>query len=391
MAYGLADLAMVQERPEDLDEAIVSAEGVQARYCALWEELTATPELMANDRQAIRARVRRLNDLGFWVDEIELEPTSLGGSVRMKVAVTNRTFHARRLERLTGLVALEGQARLLLNDLREYSAWLEYYERRTITEQLAAQRWLSDVLEPTLAELKPLIGPERDPLQAYCDVLEEKWILSETAGRDVGLRSAIEAYLQLGAPAPEAPDGWPVPARATIRLIRVRPPAARAGAVRPRAAAAWVASPGTLEQRRDLVGAHRWREEVALRTLAAERLEPRQLVGGLDALGRDLQVERGRERQRRRDDGRVLRRAAEPRHERAIDLQALDREALEVLERREAGPEVVDHDLDAHVAQLAQRAVAGGRLVQHQRLGDLDDQRRRLEPRPSRARPGSRR
>ncbi len=207
VAYGLADLAMVQERPEDLDEAIVSAEGVQARYCALWEELTATPELMANDRQAIRARVRRLNDLGFFVDEIELEPTSLGGSVRMKVAVTNRNFHARRLERLTGLIALEGQARLLLNDLREYSAWLEYFERRSITEQVAAQRWLADVLEPTLAELKPLIGPDRDPLQAYCDVLEEKWILSETAGRDVGLRSAIEAYLQLGAPAPEEPDG----------------------------------------------------------------------------------------------------------------------------------------------------------------------------------------
>ena len=43
-------------------------------------------------------------------------------------------------------------------------------------------------------------------MQAYCDVLEEKWILSETAGTDVGLQSAVDAYIGLGAPAPEA-DG----------------------------------------------------------------------------------------------------------------------------------------------------------------------------------------
>ena len=44
-------------------------------------------------------------------------------------------------------------------------------------------------------------------MQAYCDVLEQKWILSELVGTDVGLQAAIDAYLQLGAPAPEAgPD-----------------------------------------------------------------------------------------------------------------------------------------------------------------------------------------
>ena len=48
----------------------------------------------------------------------------------------------------------------------------------------------------------PAIG-EADPIQAYCDVLEQKWILSELAGRDVGLEAAMEAYLKLGAPAPE--------------------------------------------------------------------------------------------------------------------------------------------------------------------------------------------
>ena len=52
--------------------------------------------------------------------------------------------------------------------------------------------------------LGPAIGSLRDPLQAYCDVLEQKWMMSEAAGTDVGLRAAIEAYLQMGAPAPEA-------------------------------------------------------------------------------------------------------------------------------------------------------------------------------------------
>ena len=81
--------------------------------------------LSPGDRQAVRDRIRRLNDLGFAVDEIALEPASPGGEVvRLKVAVADRRFHARELERLTGIVALEGQARLLLNDLREYQTWL---------------------------------------------------------------------------------------------------------------------------------------------------------------------------------------------------------------------------------------------------------------------------
>jgi hypothetical protein len=63
---------------------------------------------------------------------------------------------------------------------------------------------MMNVLEPSLRELAPAIGPGRDPLQAYCDVLEQKWILSELAGTDVGLSAAMDAYLGLGAPAPES-------------------------------------------------------------------------------------------------------------------------------------------------------------------------------------------
>jgi hypothetical protein len=214
VAFGLADLGAMQGREDAADDAVDAAETVRQRYDEMWDELHLEPELSPDDRHAVRARVRRLNELGFAVDEISLEPTADGSDrVRLKVAVANRRFHARELERLTGLVALEGQARLLLNDLHEYRAWLEAAERRSIDDRTAAARWLEEVLRPSLEALLPAIGRDRDAIQAYCDVLEEKWILSELAGTDVGLQAAIDAYLGLGAPAPEtdaAGSGLPI-------------------------------------------------------------------------------------------------------------------------------------------------------------------------------------
>ena len=84
------------------------------------------------DRFALTARIRRLNDLGFAIDEIEIEPSGSGGRLRFRIAVTTRRFHARELERRTGLVVLEGQARILMNDLREYRSWLQWFEHRRI-------------------------------------------------------------------------------------------------------------------------------------------------------------------------------------------------------------------------------------------------------------------
>ena len=202
VAFGLHDLAALQER-HDPDDAIEAAESVRQRYTALWDELHDEPKVAPGDRHAIRARVRRLNELGFAVEEIAVEPTDGGAEMRVRVAVSTRRLHARELQRRTGLVTLEGQARLLLNDLREHQAWLELDEGRALCDREGAGRWLTNVLQPSLARLVPAIGSMRDPIQAYCDVLETKWILSEQAGRDVGLDVAISSYLEQGAPAPE--------------------------------------------------------------------------------------------------------------------------------------------------------------------------------------------
>ena len=199
VGFGLADLGALQGREDAFEDAIEAAESVRTRYEAVWDELHLEPVLSPGDRQAVRARIRRLNDLGFAVDEIALEPASPGGEVvRLKVAVADRRFHARELERLTGIVALEGQARLLLNDLREYQTWLNGNGAHLTVEE-AARRWLREVLRPTIASLTPVIGPSRDPLQAYSDVLELKWFLSEQAGKDVGLEAALARYIEMGA------------------------------------------------------------------------------------------------------------------------------------------------------------------------------------------------
>jgi hypothetical protein len=202
VGYGLADVAALQNRPEDIDQAIDAAEAVRERYLAVWAELHDVPALPAGDRQAIRSRLRRLNELGYAVDEIEVVPAGSGDAVQLRVTTTNRAFHAHELERLTGIRALEGQARLLLNDMREHMAWLRHRTGRATPEAIGARRWRRHVLEPSLRLLKPAIG-DRDPIQAYSDVLEHKWLLSERAGRDVGLKDAIQAYLAEGAPAPE--------------------------------------------------------------------------------------------------------------------------------------------------------------------------------------------
>ena len=97
----------------------------------------------------------------------------------------------------------------------------------------------------------------------------------------------------------------------------------------------------------------RRQEEVSLRLVALEVDQRHELLLGLDALGRDPQPERVSETDHGGHDRGVAGIRAEAAHERAVDLHRVDREALEVAERRVAGAEVVDRE-------LARRARAPG-------------------------------
>lgn len=195
VAGGLLDLAVRLEQPEEvLGELIEEAHLVRQQYGRLWDALHRQSTFRFDERQQVQAQIRDLNRLGFAVDEIRLTSVGPGAEdVRLKVVVAGRRFHADELHRITGLDVGEGQATLLLNDLRGYALHLERLAGGPVAEPVAATRWLREVFEPGVARAQEALGVGKDPVQAYCDLLEVRWIMSEDAGHDVGDDPALSA------------------------------------------------------------------------------------------------------------------------------------------------------------------------------------------------------
>ena len=91
-------------------------------------------------------------------------------------------------------------------------------------------------------------------------------------------------------------------------------------------------------------GFQRRREQVALAAVAAELAQAGELGLVLDALGDRAQAEAAAELDERLDQRVALVRARRRGDERAVDLQRVDRQLLQVGERGVAGAEVVDRD-----------------------------------------------
>ena len=190
---------------------MAAALSLRDRYERLWAEIDRAEPIGPGERYRVDARLRRLNALGFVVEEVIVEPGGPDGSqARLRVAVGSRRFHAARLQDLTGLVAGEGQATVLLNDLASwagFSAGAESFEPASLgarPDRAPAAR------RPTLADggvradrrpaARASSVADVDPVQAYCDYIEVKWLLSEQAGHDVGDDSAIRSIAEQAVP-----------------------------------------------------------------------------------------------------------------------------------------------------------------------------------------------
>jgi len=199
VAGELADVALATGLPQGVMQDDAPAR-IRRRYDALWAEIARELVVGPGEAWRIEERVRSLNSLGFSVGEIELVPAGDGSRLKMRTLVTDRDYHRHRLHDLTGLVAEERQAQLLLNDVRELQAQLVRDSGRSVSLSEAAFRWQNTRWEPTREALKALIEAGGDPIQLYVEVLEHKWFLSERARRDVGLETAIDDYRRRFAP-----------------------------------------------------------------------------------------------------------------------------------------------------------------------------------------------
>jgi hypothetical protein len=194
VAGELLDVAIGGGREDEVDVAAL-AEDLIRRYKGLWSELTRTEVLPASDRRAVERRVRNLNELGFDVPELVLEPTGEGNRVIVHTAVVEPGHHRRRLLSLTGLDVQENQARRLLNDVLGHKAWLEDKEGVPIAESLAALRWLTEVFEPSIAAVPAELTGKLEPAELFHQILEHRWYLSEQRGEGVGTEEAVQDYV----------------------------------------------------------------------------------------------------------------------------------------------------------------------------------------------------
>ncbi len=196
IAGGLYELEAMGRLDVSLDPAVLT-ELLYERYTSLWNEVTGTDELGSEEMWRIRARLERLNDLGFDTAEIELNRRNDGSNtVTFRPRVVEEGHSRRLLNQLTGINAGENQARRLLDALATYGAWLRGSADREIPDAVVAFRWLTERYEPTLAAIPNDLRGRRTEPELYLDVLDHHNNWSRGTGADYGLKRAVSRYVR---------------------------------------------------------------------------------------------------------------------------------------------------------------------------------------------------
>jgi hypothetical protein len=190
IAGELMDL-LASGKAVDIDPTAVSQRIVD-KYHELWRELTAMESFDTSERWRIAKRVKRLNELGFDIEELSMVQEADGKTVRIQPKVVDAGHHARRLLLLTGLDVEENQARRLLNDIDEYRL---SHSRPGADEEVMAHEWLSEVYEPVITSIPSHLTGKLEPAEIFHEVLEHRWYMSERLGKDVPMLDAVRSYV----------------------------------------------------------------------------------------------------------------------------------------------------------------------------------------------------
>ena len=175
------------------EDTIEVGNRIAHRYEELWDEVTGEETIAPGERWRVSARVNRLNDLGFEVDELQISTTEDGTRVRIRPKVVDAGHFHRQIMRLTGLDVGENQARRMLNDLDQFRAMTGRSEDPI---EFVAHEWLATVYQPTIAAVPRELRGRLDAPQLFHEILEHKWYLSEHQKRDVPTIEAAHSYVE---------------------------------------------------------------------------------------------------------------------------------------------------------------------------------------------------
>ncbi|MDV2437848.1 DUF4032 domain-containing protein [Actinotignum sanguinis] len=188
----LMDLQAGGVLPEDFD-TIGVGDTFADRYFELWEEITAQVAIGPDEKWKVTERVRRLNDLGFDVDEIAINSGPDEDRLLIQPKIVEAGHYSRKVWRLTGLDVEENQARRILNDIDEYAA---LHNKSGKSDMMIAHDWLADVYEPTVAAIPPELTAKLEPAELFHEILEHRWFISEDQQRDVPQAEAVASFVE---------------------------------------------------------------------------------------------------------------------------------------------------------------------------------------------------
>ncbi|MDX1659819.1 MAG: DUF4032 domain-containing protein [Nitriliruptorales bacterium] len=191
----LFDLAAAGLVPPGVDP-VELGEDLRSRYTDLWDELTRDEVFGPDERFRLHERLERINELGFDVEEIQLEGDDQAVRLHLSPDVVEPGRPRRRLRQLTGLDVQDNQARRLLNDMESFRAWLQHEEGRELPDRVVAARWLDQSFEPTVAAVPDELRGKREPAEIFHEVLEHWYFMSDVEGQDMDLPAATRSYIE---------------------------------------------------------------------------------------------------------------------------------------------------------------------------------------------------
>ncbi|MFM1789347.1 MAG: hypothetical protein RLZZ12_696, partial [Actinomycetota bacterium] len=173
-------------------DPVRASESVIKRYRRIWSALSEPQILSADDRHAVEKAMRSLQDLGFAVEEVDLQIEGDAGTLKFTPKLVAPNYHSHRLMELMGLDVEELQAKRIL---ASFDRFRSREIGRTPDIQEAAERWLDEVFLKVVNSVPVSMRGRIEDAQFFHEVLEHRWYLGEKAGYDVGLERSTEDYI----------------------------------------------------------------------------------------------------------------------------------------------------------------------------------------------------